>query len=1100
MNDRETSRGDGVSHPSPEDEQFDRFWRQRLDGHNPCLLPRWSAGREGEPDIGRIDLPLPATLVAGMRGAARSGDTRLHRTVLAAFMTVVGRLVGDDDVTIGLVTVSGVRPLRLDLAGRSWVDLLRAIDRTVRELDACSDRPLSRIRAAVATEPLFDTAFADGPHELSEVALAVTYDESRTDRVTLRYRAAALDADQAHRIGSYLRRALELMAAAPTDPHARGDQLSAAERHFQLTAFAGRERRLPPRRFHELFAERARRSPDAVGVTLAGGESWTYGELHRASERVARGLLAAGVAAEEVVAVATARNPSWLAAFIGILRAGAVYLPVDTGHPPARIRSVLAQSGARIVLTGPGGLDEVPDGVRLLRLDELIATYRPDYPSAPDVAAGQLAYVLFTSGSTGLPKGAMCEHAGMVNHLLAKVEDLGLRERDVVVQSANQCFDVSIWQLFAPLLVGGRTLLVDDATVREPHRFVDTIVACGATVFRTVPSYLDVLLGHLEQRRPDLGRLRRIAVVGEALPRSLTTRWFALYPDIPIINTYGPTEACDGVSHEILTVPPEAELVPVGRPVPNVNMYVLGADGDLLPLGCIGEIAYSGVCVGRGYINDPRRTAEAFRADPFDEGRRMYLSGDFGRWLPSGKLEFHGRRDDQVKIRGVRVELGEVQNHILRHPQVTGGCALALPDRGQGQRLVAFYMTADDLTPAGLTAFLAGLLPPNALPARLLRVEDLPLTANGKTDRKTLLRWAEEAEDAIDAGAVSPEAAPDTATERLISRAWAAALDRPVSAVRRTDHFFDSGGTSLSALRMIADLDGLVTLADLIRKPVLHDLAAVVDGLVAPAAGRLIRIAGDPARATRALVLLPDAAVPIADLNPVVSQLVRQDPALAAYAPVAPHQERGPGDDACPDLTRLAAQLAGEVAALRLPVSLYGQGTGTALAFETARRLVEAGTEPGQLVLSGRPPGSDQALRREIDQVEAANDQALGAVWAARRGSGDTTGIDLSVVGRAYRRDVVGAARYFLQAGRIWSGRRLTCPVTAVVVPGGGGDHRRWSSLCHRYVVVPAPPDDGNQAGLVSLAILHAATMSGRPAVGGADRAEQTSPSISERR
>ncbi|HEX6754632.1 MAG TPA: AMP-binding protein, partial [Mycobacteriales bacterium] len=485
--------------------------------------------------------------------------------------------------------------------------------------------------------------------------------------------------------------------------------------------------------------------------------------------------------------------------------------------------TVLERSGCRFVLTETGGL--AGTGRRWSRpVAELLAaggTGAPDVTVAPE----QAAYVYFTSGSTGTPKGALCEHRGMANHLAAKIEDLGLGPDDVVVQNAEQSFDISLWQLAAPLLVGARVLVVPRRDILDVRRFLDVVLGGGTTVLQVVPSYLDVLLRHLE-RHPDanLGRLRVVSVTGEAVGRPLVARFFARCPGLTLVNAYGATEASDDTTHEVMTATPPEALVPVGHPVRNVTVYVLGPGDALRPLGAPGEIAFSGVCVGRGYVNDPERTAEAFGPDPFRPGERMYRTGDFGRWLPTGSLEFHGRRDEQVKVNGIRIELGEVTARALSHPGVDTAAAVVTPLPGVGKSLVAFYTSPSGVDTGELRAHLAAGLPANAVPARLHRVDALPLTANGKVDRRALVARA------LDAAAPSTVEAPATPTERRLAEAWAHALDRPVEAIGRADDFFALGGGSLSALRMVAGLGGLVTLADLLRAPVLRELAAVADG------------------------------------------------------------------------------------------------------------------------------------------------------------------------------------------------------------------------------------------------------------------------------
>ena len=277
----------------------------------------------------------------------------------------------------------------------------------------------------------------------------------------------------------------------------------------------------------------------------------------------------------------------------------------------------------------------------------------------------------------------MCEHDGMVNHLYAKIEDLGIGPGDVVAQTAPQCFDISLWQLVSALLVGGRTLIVEQDRILDVERFVDTVERGAVAVFQVVPSYLDAVVAYLGSRPRALPHLRCVSATGEALKRELVRRWFDVMPDVKLVNAYGLTETSDDTNHEVLSAAPPGGSVPLGPPIPNVRIHILDERQRLVPLGAPGEIAFSGVCVGRGYINDPERTAQAYSTDPYVDGARLYRAGDYGRWSPDGKLEYLGRRDNQVKISGFRIEIGDIENALLRVPGVRDG-AVVVASRAPG--------------------------------------------------------------------------------------------------------------------------------------------------------------------------------------------------------------------------------------------------------------------------------------------------------------------------------------------------------------------------------------------------------------------------------
>jgi acyl-coenzyme A synthetase/AMP-(fatty) acid ligase len=418
----------------------------------------------------------------------------------------------------------------------------------------------------------------------------------------------------------------------------------------------------------------------------------------------------------------------------------------------------------------------------------------------------------------------MCEQAGMLNHLYAKIDDLRIGEGDVVAQTAPQCFDISLWQLVSALLAGGRTLVIEQETILDARRFIDKIVDGRVNVFQVVPSYLEVLLSSLEQHPRELPDLRYVLVTGEALKKELTQRWFAAQPGIKLVNAYGLTETSDDTNHEVMDSVPRGDRVPLGRPVNNVHVYLLDEHLSPVPLGAPGEIVFSGVCVGRGYINDPERTQRAFLADPHREGQRLYRSGDYGRWLPDGKVEFLGRRDTQVKISGFRIEIGEIENTLMRWPGVREGAVVVSERADRSKHLVAFYSGQQPLDPSVLRDRLSESLPKYMVPSAFLWRRSLPLTDNGKIDRKALTALAGEL-DVAEQG----RDRPNTTTEQRLAAAWAAVLGIPMDQIGRRAQFFDLGGTSLSALRLAVALDRAVSLKDLTDRPILADLAALVD-------------------------------------------------------------------------------------------------------------------------------------------------------------------------------------------------------------------------------------------------------------------------------
>src|SRR6266566_3624922 len=599
-----------------------------------------------------------------------------------------------------------------------------------------------------------------------------------------------------------------------------------------MTILAGPSWKLPDRRAHEVFEDQARARPDAIAA-LHGSRQLTYGELNARANEVARALLARGLTREGVVGVVTERNLDWMTAVLAVFKAGGAYLPIEPHFPAERIARTLSRAGCRLVLTERGStamLDPALDSLSGVQTLFIAAAYEEGHSDGDlgvDVAPDQLAYIYFTSGSTGEPKGAMCEHAGLLNHLLAKIGDLKIGEGTVVAQTAPQCFDISLWQLISALLVGGRTLIIEQELILDAKRFIDKIVAARVNVVQVVPSYLEVLVSYLGQHPIEFKDLQYVVATGEALKQELVERWFAIQPRIQLVNAYGLTETSDDTNHEIMDRAPQGERVPLGRPINNVLIYVADQELQPVPLGAPGEIVFSGVCVGRGYINDPERTQRAFLPDPLRPGQRVYRSGDYGRGLPDGKLEFLGRRDSQVKISGFRIEIGEIENQLLKLPGVREGAVVVTEGADQNKHLIAFCSGDRPPNPGVLRDQLAKELPRYMVPSAIHWWKTLPLTENGKIDRKALLALAGE----LDVAEPRHEE-PGTATERWLAAAWAEVLGIPEDQIGRRDHFFELGGTSLSALRLAIALDRAVSFKDLTAHPILADQAALIDGRI----------------------------------------------------------------------------------------------------------------------------------------------------------------------------------------------------------------------------------------------------------------------------
>jgi amino acid adenylation domain-containing protein len=509
-----------------------------------------------------------------------------------------------------------------------------------------------------------------------------------------------------------------------------------------------------------------------------------------------------------------------------VLTAGAAYLPLEPDHPSRRLAE---DSGLRLVITTSGLADRLV-GQSTVALDAEAEQIDAQPAGSPAVAIAPQspAYVLYTSGSTGQPKGVGVSHRAIANRLRWMQDSYPLSEQDVVLHKTPFSFDVSVWELCWPLLVGARMVVAEPGGHRSPEYLV-ALMSQGVSVAHFVPSMLEAVLDEPELA-VRLGSLRHLVCSGEALRPELAARVRAAIPKVALHNLYGPTEAAVDVTQH--TCLPGAELVPIGRPVPNVRIEILDARGERLPIGAPGELCIGGVQLATGYLNRPGLTAERFLPDPYgDPGGRLYRTGDLARWLPDGTLEYLGRLDRQVKIRGFRIELGEIEAALTSQPEVRSAAVVAAENPDSSRRLIGYLVAAAagaELPMAELIDRLRERLPEHLLPSVLLPLAELPLTRSGKLDQAAL--------PAPDPRPSTAYAELETATERDVAEVFSEVLG--VHPIGADDGLFALGGDSIRSLKIIARLrehGHRLAVADLFSNPTVRRLAAMLDRTAARA-------------------------------------------------------------------------------------------------------------------------------------------------------------------------------------------------------------------------------------------------------------------------
>lgn len=999
-------------------------------------IPRWTMpGPPRRHHLVEGQIAVPPSLV--------TGD---HAVLLAAHLKVLHMLTGERTVVTGFHDNAMICCTATVVEG-SWRDLV-AIAREA-------------LGAAVPAESTMYSAL-DVTGQSANTPLRITVVDGK---VAVSGAPAMFTADYVDRVAGYYVAALKELIDHPDRPHHLAELLSAGERTVQLHDLSGPRVPLPDRSFTDLFQARAARHPERVAA-MHGPSTLTYQALDTRANQVAHLLSANDLTAGQPVAVVMPRNLEWLAVVLGILKAGGVYLPMRPDFPPDRIGAQLDLSGCRLAVTESGSdhtVREAVTGRHCVVLDVSEADGQPGSAPGVLVRGDDAAYIYFTSGSTGVPKGATCEHAGMLNHLYAKIEDLRLTDHEVCTQLASQCFDISLWQLAAPLLAGGATMIIDTDEQLDAQRFIDRIAGGGIHVIQVVPGYLDVLITHWQHGRREVGDLRMVSVTGEALKRELVRRWFTLFPEIPLVNAYGATEVSDDTMHAVLTELPERDLpiIPVGRTLRNVNTYILDEHLRLVPLGAPGEIAFSGVCVGRGYVNDPERTALAFVDDAYRPGTRLYRTGDFGRWIPEGTIEFLGRRDEQVKIRGYRIEIGEIENRMLAMPGVSGAAVVIDSEDDQHRNLVACYTGTPGPEIADLRDFLAAALPEYMVPAYFHRLDSLPLNDNQKVDKKALVRLAGEL--GRETVAYTP---PTTGTEQRLATVWAEILGVGVGQIGRDADFFALGGTSLAAVLLVVKLDRAISLQQLTARPVLRDMAEVLDVTEAQQmpAGLLHKLSGLDGEPVATLICFPYAGGNAVNFQRLAKELAPAQ--IAVLGVELPGHDIARPEEPLADVAAVAELVAREIqATVTGPFLFWGHCAGAAHAIATTRLLEAAGRPPVELVIAALMLDDAGALQAETDQVNALTSRQITTQL-----QDDTAYIELDLLkseraaalSEAYRHDVRTTNDYLIaQQGS--AEPRLDVPVRVVTAADdpttheAGQRYERWRQLSSAVTLTSLP-------------------------------------------
>ncbi|WP_307854257.1 non-ribosomal peptide synthetase [Rhodococcus sp. B50] len=826
------------------------YWRRALDGlpdqlDLPTDRPRPTVQSHRG---GSVDVTVAAHVYDRLRELAASRGATPFMVVQAAFAVMLARLSGTRDIAIGTPIAGRTDPLLDDLIGmfvntlvfrtvvdaaESFEELLDRSRTTVLEAFDHADLPFERLVEALdparslARHPLFQVGLsfqnlAPSRLELPDLAVESLVPETRTSQFDLHlvvgehfdrdgrctglagqltYAADLFDEETARSFSDMFARVLDALVATPSRPVGDADMLGAHQRSRVLEAGRGAQRPLDACTLPDLFRAQAGRRPDAIAL-VHDGTSMSYKDFDDRVNQCARALIAAGVGPETRVGLMIEQSAELVVAMYAASVAGGAYVPLDPSLPAGRIAQIVAAAGPAVVVCAGAepAAGDLGDAV-VIDVDDpahasLSAAPVTDADRRGPLQPENIAYVLFTSGSTGVPKGVAVTHRAVTNQMRWMQERFGLGPDDVSVLHTPATFDLSVWEFWGWSTCGGRLVVADRGRHPDPRAMTAMLEREGVTTFHGVPTMLDMLLSGVEGRLPST--LRHVLSIGESLPVA-TAQAFATRSDAELVNLYGPTEAAVAVTDHPVTGA-DVHAVPIGTPVWNTGVHVLDDRLGAVPIGTVGELYLAGDQLARGYIAREGETAGRFVANPFGCGERLYRTGDLVRWVTTARgpeLEYVGRRDLQVKIRGFRIELGEIEDALRACPGIIAAAATVQQDARRGDRVVAFVVTADGSAPdtAALRTSLGERLPNYMVPADIRAIDCLPKGNTGKLDRKAL---------PLVPSAPTGHRPPVTGVESVVAETFGKVLG--VESIGRDDDFFRSGGTSLVAVRAVSEL------------------------------------------------------------------------------------------------------------------------------------------------------------------------------------------------------------------------------------------------------------------------------------------------------
>ena len=1073
------------------------YWKRKIGGAPEVLkLPTDRPRPAVQRFRGRIEtFSFSGVLAKSLNELARKEKTTMFVVLMSAFQVLLCRYSGQEDMVVSAGIANRNRSevesligcfinillLRADLAGDpTFLEMLRRVHNAGLEAHAHQDLPFEQLVAVL--RPQRDLSYSPlaqvmmvlhnaaipvfGFHKITlgrirvpekmaaQYDLLIHFTESENGLLgRIEYNSDLFDASTISRVIRNLETLLHSVAEDPTKAICTLPLIADYEWRQIVIANNHTGKDFPRNQcLHELFETQVERDPEAVAV-IAGEHRLKYGELNAHANALAARLCKSGVRPESIVAICLCRSVELVIGLMAILKAGGTYLPLDPDYPSDRLSFMLADSGAKILITQQAFLP------RLSCRDAEVILFEHDWhrltdKSVPNPKSGitpdGLAYLIYTSGSTGRPKGAMLNHRGRVNNFFDFNDRFSIGPGDRIIALSSPSFDMCAYDVFGTLAAGAAIVLPDRSVDGDPKYWSELMIRHGVSIWHSVPSLLELLVDAWgPQSTRSLPALRVVLLGGDWIAVTLPDRIRRIAPGAQVISLGGATEvSMDSIIYPIGMTDPTWTSIPYGKPMTNQLAYVLDSRFEPVPIGVCGELCLGGLGLGRGYHCRPDVTSEKFIPNPFNQqlGDRLYRTGDLARWLANGNLELLGRIDHQVKVRGFRIELGEVKTALERHPNVKEAEVLMIGNNADAKRLVAYIVPKREEISAGeVQAFLRATLPTYMVPGALITLKALPLSPNGKVERSAL-----PTPDMVPTVRETP-AEPSDATEAEIRRIWVEVLGKENIGVN--DDFFEIGGDSFQGITMLQRLSKRVSLMDFLKRPTIKGLAQRYSRKEEQVSSVLLQLTKQPKTDAPVLVCIPYGGGSAIVYQPLAKALGEDVDVRAVMLPGHDINEQQADLKPLEGVARLCAE---EITAqVQGPMYLYGHCSGSALTIEIARLLDKGKANLQAVFIGGAYPWFAGKLTRLLRRLKLTrrldSDHDVIRYIQSLGGIGQNFEVtNLDFVARAFKHDGACAEQYFKNFPKGWFEGRIAAPIVCIiadddpVTQGYRKAYRRW--------------------------------------------------------